>query len=339
MSPAEVRNILEGTATDLGASGWDQYYGHGKVNVYAAVLEAQGGGELPPVAAFSGSPVSGDVPLTVSFTDASTNSPTSWSWTFGDGGTSTAQNPVYEYTSVGTYTVELAVSNSYGSDTETKIDYIDVNDGSTSSIHVSAITVGRYNRGRNLFGTASVTVVDQNGSPVANAAVYGFFNEPNTNTKSALTGSDGVASLTADRTKDAVSDFCFEVTNVILSGYTYDSAANDITKSCESGGVFSSESRVLSGRAETPKNYKLSQNYPNPFNPATVIKFNLPEKTHVRLEIFDVQGKLVETLVNKTLGPGFQSSEWTATNIASGVYFYRLSTPSFTEMKKMILLR
>ena len=303
--------------------------------MYIAVVA----GASSPIANFSGSPTSGAAPLVVSFADISTGSPTSWSWTFGDGGTSTAQNPSHEYTSVGTYTVSLTATNAYGNDTETKTGYITVTDGSTSSVHISAIAVGRSANGRNLYGNASVTVVDQNGSPVANAAVYGFFNEPNTNIKNALTGSDGVASLISDRTKDAVSDFCFEVTNVILSGYTYDSTANAVTKSCESGGVFSSESRILSGRGETPKSYTLAQNYPNPFNPVTTIKFNLPEKTHVRLEIFDVQGKLVETLVNKTLGAGFQSSEWTATNVASGVYFYRLSTPSFTEMKKMILLR
>ncbi|MBD3178690.1 MAG: S8 family serine peptidase, partial [Candidatus Latescibacteria bacterium] len=84
MSPSEVRDVLQSTATDLGASGWDQYYGYGKVNAYDAVLEAQGGGN-PPVAAFSGSPTSGDAPLTVNFTDQSSNSPTSWSWDFGDG--------------------------------------------------------------------------------------------------------------------------------------------------------------------------------------------------------------------------------------------------------------
>ena len=82
----------------------------------------------PPTAAFSGTPISGYAPLTVSFTDESTDGPTSWSWDFGDGGTSTEQNPTYEYTSVGTYTVSLIATNAYGSDTETKTDYIEVDE-------------------------------------------------------------------------------------------------------------------------------------------------------------------------------------------------------------------
>jgi len=79
----------------------------------------------PPVADFVGSPTSGGVPLTVNFTDQSTGA-TSWSWNFGDTGTSTLKNPSHTYTSPGTYTVTLIATNSSGSDTETKVDYITV---------------------------------------------------------------------------------------------------------------------------------------------------------------------------------------------------------------------
>ncbi len=83
-----------------------------------------------PVANFSGSPTSGYAPLTVNFTDLSTGA-TSWSWNFGDGGTSTSQNPSHTYTSAGTYTVALTVTNSCGSDGETKTGYITVTQPST----------------------------------------------------------------------------------------------------------------------------------------------------------------------------------------------------------------
>jgi len=83
-------------------------------------------GPQPPVAEFEGVPTSGEAPLDVSFTDLSTNSPTSWSWDFGDTGTSGAQNPSHEYTAVDSYTVSLTATNSYGQDTETKVDYITV---------------------------------------------------------------------------------------------------------------------------------------------------------------------------------------------------------------------
>lgn len=82
----------------------------------------------PPVAAFSADVTSGDAPLSVTFTDASTGSPTSWAWDFdNDGNTdSTAQNPSYEYPAAGTYTAKLTAANAYGSDDETKTDYITV---------------------------------------------------------------------------------------------------------------------------------------------------------------------------------------------------------------------
>ena len=80
----------------------------------------------PPVTAFTATPTAGLAPLSVQFTDLSAGSPTSWSWAFGDGNTSTAQNPQHTYSSAGTYTVTLTATNEYGSDTETKTDYITV---------------------------------------------------------------------------------------------------------------------------------------------------------------------------------------------------------------------
>jgi len=80
----------------------------------------------PPVANFSGSPTSGIVPLTVNFSDTSSGQPTSWVWTFGDGGTSTAQNPSHVYTTAGTYSVTLTATNTIGSNSVTKTNYITV---------------------------------------------------------------------------------------------------------------------------------------------------------------------------------------------------------------------
>ena len=84
-------------------------------------------GPQPPIADFSGNPTSGMTPLTVAFTDLSAYNPTSWSWTFGDGGTSTARNPSHTYNSGGVFTVSLTATNSAGSDTCTKPDYITAN--------------------------------------------------------------------------------------------------------------------------------------------------------------------------------------------------------------------
>ena len=127
-TPAQVRSQLVSSAIDIvnveAGGGWDRYSGYGMVDAEAAV--GGGGGPTPPTAAFTGAPTSGDAPLLVSFTDQSSGSPTSWSWNFGDLGTSSAQNPSHTYTSPGTYTVSLTATNAYGSDGETKVDYITV---------------------------------------------------------------------------------------------------------------------------------------------------------------------------------------------------------------------
>jgi PKD repeat protein len=110
--------------------------------------EYQGGGGSPPVANFTGNPTSGTAPLNVAFTDSSTNNPTSWSWVFGDGGTSAAQNPSHSY-AAGTYTVTLTAANAYGSDGETKTNYITATSGGSAPTFVAAGNVAA--------GTADIT--------------------------------------------------------------------------------------------------------------------------------------------------------------------------------------
>lgn len=85
-------------------------------------------GPPPLVAAFSATPISGCAPLAVNFTDQSTGSPTSWNWIFGDGGTSTAQNPSHQYAGAGTYDVTLTVTNTYGSNSTIKTNFITVSE-------------------------------------------------------------------------------------------------------------------------------------------------------------------------------------------------------------------
>ena len=89
--------------------------------------------------------------------------------------------------------------------------------------------------------------------------------------------------------------------------------------------------------------FSLSQNYPNPFNPVTRIKFQIEKPGFVKFVVFDVLGQKVAELVNKQLQPGTYETEWSATgggtNYPSGVYFYKLTTPDFTQTKKMVLIK
>ncbi|MGH7493309.1 MAG: S8 family serine peptidase [bacterium] len=93
-----------------------------------------------------------------------------------------------------------------------------------------------------------------------------------------------------------------------------------------------------------PRDFALEQNYPNPFNPETFVKFQLPRASQVQLEVFDVAGRKIRTLVQKKLGAGSYEEKWDGKNdagdpVPSGVYVYRVLADSFVHSRKMILLR
>ena len=88
-----------------------------------------------------------------------------------------------------------------------------------------------------------------------------------------------------------------------------------------------------------PKEFKLYNNYPNPFNPSTTIKYDLPKETQVTLKVFDVTGKEVATLVNKKQKAGYFEVNFNASNLASGIYLYRLITSDYVKTNKMILIK
>lgn len=95
----------------------------------------------------------------------------------------------------------------------------------------------------------------------------------------------------------------------------------------------------VSTHPEVPATYSLYQNYPNPFNPSTNIEFSLPESRSVSLKVYDMLGKEVASLMNKTMLPGTYTVQWNAGNASSGVYFYRLIAGSYSMTKKLLLLR
>jgi hypothetical protein len=88
-----------------------------------------------------------------------------------------------------------------------------------------------------------------------------------------------------------------------------------------------------------PQEFVLMQNYPNPFNPSTNIRFALPEASQVRLDVFDVLGRHVQTLVNAEMNAGWHTAQWNASNVASGVYIYRIQAGSYSQVIKMTLVK
>ena len=96
--------------------------------------------------------------------------------------------------------------------------------------------------------------------------------------------------------------------------------------------------------ATVPFTYDLKQNFPNPFNPSTMISFSVAGKNLVRLQVYNILGEVVATLVDDQLAPGSYKVSWNGTNqaggkVASGIYFYRLQAGSFNNVKKMLLVK
>ncbi|MDR3626803.1 MAG: T9SS type A sorting domain-containing protein, partial [Ignavibacteriaceae bacterium] len=95
----------------------------------------------------------------------------------------------------------------------------------------------------------------------------------------------------------------------------------------------------LINRASIPDQYQLGQNYPNPFNPSTIIKYALPKDGMVTLKLFNILGSEITTLVNEQKSAGNYSVQFNGSSLSSGIYFYRLRAGSYSETKKLILMK
>jgi photosystem II stability/assembly factor-like uncharacterized protein len=101
------------------------------------------------------------------------------------------------------------------------------------------------------------------------------------------------------------------------------------------GGV----SSVQGGESGVPHQYSLSQNYPNPFNPSTTIKYELPKSSEVTLSVYDMLGREVSVLVNERRDAGVHELKFDGSNLASGVYVYRLTVGDFVKSTRLVLLK
>lgn len=128
----------------------------------------------------------------------------------------------------------------------------------------------------------------------------------------------------------------------LLTSRTNDELSVKLTDKSQSTIHFSG--KFTDSKNPVPLTYSLRQNYPNPFNPTTRIEYSIPENVHVQLEIFNVLGQKVKTLVSEVKQAGNYKVNWSGLNnsgklVSSGVYFYRLKTDKYVEKKKMIFLK
>jgi hypothetical protein len=132
--------------------------------------------------------------------------------------------------------------------------------------------------------------------------------------------------------------------NVYVTGQSYGGSGTSMDYCTIKYSKKSTDVKDETKSREKPSDFGLSQNYPNPFNPTTKIEFTLPKSGFVTLQIYDVLGRKVKTLVSEHLSSGYKSVIWDGKNddgkdVASGVYFYQLRVGDFSEPRKMVLLK
>ena len=151
------------------------------------------------------------------------------------------------------------------------------------------------------------------------------------------------------------SSIAFELTNITINSFLITtpltensiyfwrvkSISDDTLRNSDWSEMFSFTTGVRTSTEDEfiPEEYTLSQNYPNPFNPSTQIQYALPEATEVSLEVFNSVGQKVMELVNGQQPAGYHTATFDASGLSSGVYLYKLTTPSFTQTKKMLLIK
>jgi hypothetical protein len=123
------------------------------------------------------------------------------------------------------------------------------------------------------------------------------------------------------------------------NGWTNPGITGQLPGDANVGALGASTTGVNNESVNSPTTFALKQNYPNPFNPSTTIEYALPQTAVVSLKVFNVLGQEVKTLTNNVESAGVHSIQFDATNMTSGVYFYRLQAGSFSQVKRMLLLK
>jgi len=135
-------------------------------------------------------------------------------------------------------------------------------------------------------------------------------------------------------TKNTPTNYTFSDSKIKTGKYNYR------LKQIDFNGNFTFYSLNTLITINAPDKFELSQNYPNPFNPTTNIEFQIPVDSKVTLKIYDITGKEVATLINNEFkSADYYTVSFNAVNLASGIYFYRITTDKFTSMKKMVMIK
>ena len=186
----------------------------------------------------------------------------------------------------------------------------------------------------NLYSEVPQNLIVSHNSTIATTATT-FSVTANTGALIALS-SNGQVLGTATGTGSPVS---ISVSGILLSGQIMKVVVTKQNYYRHESNVTITGTNGIINPTNIPKEYSLSQNYPDPFNPVTKIDFAIPKEGTVKIKIFDILGKEVATLMNEIKQPGYYSVNFDGTKFSSGVYFYKLESGKFSEIKKFMLIK
>ena len=296
---------------------------------------------LSPVAVASANPVSGEAPLTVQFNSDGSYDPdgTISSFLWSSGSISLAEaNPSYTFSNPGTYAVTLEVTDNDGA-TDTNVVSIEVTAPVVYETHVGAQTITREYDGRKWSAIDQVLILDQDGQPVANAYVTVNYDGPTKGTTTSQTDHSGMVDLQTRDTKRTKGSWCFEVTDVTKTGYSYQPTANVVTIQCE---TTTKSARIADSRNPSILDVSKTHIYPNPFSTNLTLEFKLEHATPVTINIFDLSGRVVRQLVNnETLSKGLHTLTWDSKDVSGspvkeGLYFLQVRKGKSVETYKLV---
>ncbi len=213
-------------------------------------------------------------------------------------------------------------------------------------VHIGLIDASISQQGPWTRGQAYVTVHDANHQPVSGATVAADWTGTTGPTgEQVVTGSDGRAFFRSDRERNT-SQYCWTITVTDINGANiqYSAADNDVADNASVGNDCGNRPLAARLSGTAPAQTRLLGALPNPFRAETQLTFEVATESQVRLEIYDVQGRLVRTLLDARLAPGIHGRSWDGRNdqgalVHRGIYFTRMVTDQRHEVSKLIVIR
>ncbi len=279
-----------------------------------------------------------EVNFDASESSLSNGSIVSYEWDFGDETSGNGETVSHVYSEPGEYTVTLTITdNEDASDTISKSISIASEDGDPQeTMFIQSVSTGTQNASRgNKYGVATVIIVDESDNPVENVSVNGNFQGSFDENVSGTTGSDGsVDFITSTTLKGGINvNFCIE--SLSHNTFIYDSYENDFSCSNSS----SAKASLSEENNSKGQNTFLNYNYPNPFKSSTTIRFKLEDASNVNLEVYNLRGQKIKTLVSQMKSSGTHSVNFDGSGLKPGVYMYRIQAGESIQTGKMILMK